>query len=199
MAAFETIRTLAIIILVAAVLGCGHDVGTTAGDAGVPRVPVTTAIDAETAQEDTGDASDAPPPLPPQRGTDSVRWTDPAAVAREALERLRAANPADVLAISTRTNAAHRPQVIDDQSSAEAFFGVTSWRARSVGAWGGDIGQVRVLGDEAWVAFHELNEDGDERIAIVLLRREDDQWRLEDLRNPSRARFGRFGEILAFQ
>jgi hypothetical protein len=156
------------------------------GDAAAPGA-ATDAGGPERAATAAGDRG------PPARGVESVAWGDPAAVAREALSRLRDGNVAEVLLVATADNAGHRPPAGAPQAPAgAALFGAESWRARAVAAWNGEVGEARVVDDEAWVSFGELPED---RVAFVLLRREGARWRLHDLRRTSRARWRSFAPL----
>lgn len=172
-------------------LGCSHEGGqesspvgaeahTDRGDSSTPdgsKVGPTQAVEAPPAIE-----------IP-----DDLPWNDPRAMAIEALNRCKSSDVVSVLAVSTKVNRGHEITSTAGQSACASIFGNESWRTKAVQAWTGDVKAVRLRYEEAWALFQEL-PDGD--AAVVVLKREDDRWRLHDLFNTPVKRFEVWGRPL---
>lgn len=130
----------------------------------------------------------APPPIV---RPDDLPWTDARSMAEEVLDRCRGQSPLALLAVATDRNHRHRPDLGEGATACAAIFGADSWRARAVAEWAGQLGASRQSYEEARVAFAEQPDD---LLAVVVLRREQGQWRFHDIGRFSAEALEHFGE-----
>lgn len=187
---------LAMLGLIVLAAGCGHGRASTPSTAEGGNVQLAATEPPPTA---AGDA-DAPAPRaePARQATvpedpGPLPWTDPAAMATEALTRCRGADVSAVQAISTEVNRGHGIEPQQGRTACEAIFGQGTWRSDAVAAWSGRLGAVRVNHEEAWALFHELSGGA---VAVVAMKQEGGRWRFDDLFNPPRTRFESWGSPL---
>jgi hypothetical protein len=184
---------------VALLTACDHGLGTADQRAAAPHDPANRGPDAGArVSENVSKAPDThgPPGAAVASEADldalaaGVSWTEPGAVAVEALNRCKGTNPLALLAVSTRVNREAGIAVRDGQTVCGAVFGADSWRNLAVAAWDGRVRSVRVRGDEARASFHDLADD---EFAVVSMKRQDGQWRFDDIDSPARASFETWG------
>lgn len=182
---------LGLALLAAFFTACGDETRTSTPTTDEARRETSNA-DADADAERTEDGAPAQPnasePTTIERPAD-LEWQSAETMAREALRRCKGTNLRELLAVSTDQNLNHRLSSNGDQNVAALIFGPTSWRRRAVEGWSGGL-TVRLSHDEARVRFAEL--DGEE-VAVVVLRREEGQWRFSDIQSHSSEAFERWG------
>lgn len=71
-----------------------------------------------------------------------------------------------------------------------ARSGFKGWRVDAVDGWGGDLGEIKLKGQSARVAFTEFEG----RVAVVVLNKLEGKWYFEDISGPSKERWERWGD-----
>ena len=163
----------------------GHEPsqGSGSGDGGrSAAVGDGSAGDAQAARHDAG-----PPPIVVP---DDLPWSDPRAMALEILNRCKGTDVRAVLAVSTKVNRTRRLADVGGRSACASIFGQDTWRTKAIEAWSGNVDAVRVSYEQAWAKFNDLGEDD---VAVVVLKREGDRWRFDDIYNPTKERFENWG------
>lgn len=153
----------------------------------VPRLPVgfllTVALLAGCGGDDaTTDAE--------KRGSDepaAVDRTDPEVVARAVL---KAYADGDVGKLAEHANEVNRgllEEIAEGGETHPRYASIFSgWRMEAVKAWDGELHGVRYR--DAHTAAVKFGEAGDEAF-VVMLEREGDEWRFEDVNSPSKEGF----------
>ncbi len=125
--------------------------------------------------------------------TACAEGTDPASVARAALQAYRSKDIAALEAVVHPDNRAILEEIRRDGEAHPrwaSLFAPDAWRWRAVQGWDGRIGEVRTFGEgsrsAAMVRFGEM---GASEVLVVALEFRDGRWWFEDINSPSAADF----------
>ncbi len=140
-------------------------------------------------QEEQHGEQTSPEPAPAP--TAALDKTDPTAVAEKVLLAYKAQDLATLSTLSTAYNQEMLSKIQPGSSRYKSIFSPDKWRMKAVQAWIGDIESIRVSGTEAQCLFGSISPS---EVVVVTLKKENGEWRFEDINSPSKTSYESWGE-----